>query len=188
MIEGTCEDLAVCLYPAGGFSSITFAFEAAQFLQAEIDDTGKKAVVFYIGDYDPAGVLIDQSLEAELRRHLGCGEEIPDWVLESLKHHVSEPIPDPVDLCFHQLAITSDQIRAHDLPTKPRKGSDRRALHVEHAVEAEAMPAATLRRLLRDAIEAHLPEDALAVAKAAEASDREHLTRWARLMQNGPPP
>ena len=78
-----------------------------------------------------------------------------------------------------------EQIAEYDLPTKPRKETDRRALHVEHTVEAEAMPAATLRALLRQEIEEHLPPDALAVAKAAEESEREHLRRWAELMANG---
>ncbi len=33
-------------------------------------DDGRPVTVFYIGDYDPAGVLIDVSLERELRLHL----------------------------------------------------------------------------------------------------------------------
>lgn len=68
-IVDLCEELAVSLYPAGGFSSITFAYEAADFIRSEID-SGKSANVIYIGDYDPAGVLIDRSIETELRRHL----------------------------------------------------------------------------------------------------------------------
>ena len=31
---------------------------------------GRPVKIFYIGDYDPAGVLIDVSLEKELRTHL----------------------------------------------------------------------------------------------------------------------
>ena len=175
MIQDSCEGLAVSLYPCGGFSSITFAYEAAWLMESECGlwiggehipreyTQIKRAVVIYIGDYDPAGVLIDVSLEAELRRHL----------------------PDGFDLEFSRLAITPGQIITYDLPAKPRKDSDRRALHVEETVEAEAMPAGILRDLLRAVIEAHLPEGALEVAKTAEESEREHLQRWAELMQNG---
>jgi hypothetical protein len=129
VIVDLCEELAVSLYPAGGFSSISFAYEAAQYVEQdcggftwpwldgeEPDDAGKglyrqnkQAIVLYIGDYDPAGVLIDRSLEAELRQHL----------------------PEGFDLQFHRLAITEDQIAAFDLPTKPRRETDRRALHVK---------------------------------------------------------
>ena len=70
----------------------------------------------------------------------------------------------------------------YDLPTKPRKETDRRSLHVAHTVEAEAMPARLLREMLRDRIEALLPAHAVAIAKVAEESEREHLERMAELL------
>ncbi len=151
VIQADCEELAVSLYAAGGFSSITFAFEAARTMNNE--DDGREVVIFYIGDYDPAGVLIDVALERELRRHLD-----PD-----------------VRMRFERIGITREQVERYDLPTKPRKKSDRRSLHVEYAVEAEAMPAGILRRLLRDHIEELLPPRALEIAKIAEDRERAHL-------------
>ena len=65
------------------------------------------------------------------------------------------------------------QIAQYDLPTKPRKSTERRRLDIEHTVEAEAMPAGLLRRMLRDKIESFLPAGALAAAKVAEESERE---------------
>jgi hypothetical protein len=152
-----CQDLAVSLYPCGGFTSITFAHDAAQAMNAA--DDGREVVVFYIGDYDPAGVLIDVALERELRTHLH-----PD-----------------VAMRFVRLGITAEQVERYDLPRKPRKESDRRALHIDCAVEAEAMPATILRTLLRDEIEALLPAHALEVAKVAEASEQAGLARLAMI-------
>lgn len=155
VIQEECEELAVSLYPCGGFSSITLAFEAAENINAEAGD--REVVILYIGDYDPAGVLIDQALERELRQHL-----------------------DPaITLHFIRLAITAEQIERYKLPAKPRKAGDRRAPHVEATVEAEAMPAGVLRRLLRGAIETLLPPDALEVSKAAEESEKGFLRAWA---------
>jgi hypothetical protein len=160
VIEADCRELAVSLYPAGGFSSITLAYQAAEYI-AHMTNDGRPAVIFYVGDYDPAGVLIDVVLERELRRHL-----------------------DPnVDLHFERIGITEEQIQAYDLPTKPRKAGDRRALHVAAMVEAEAMPAHILRQLLREHIEAYMPEGALAAAKVAEESEREHIDYMAHLME-----
>jgi len=159
IVQHDCQELAVSLYPAGGFSSISFAFEAAEYINAESD--GRPVVIFYIGDYDPAGVLIDQSIEAELRRHLN----------------------DDIDLTFERIGITAEQIEQYDLPRKPRKEGDRRSLHIEQTVEAEAMPAGVMRGLLRDAIESLLPPDALAVAKAAEHSERMFLGGLASMAQ-----
>jgi len=102
VIQADCKKLAVSLYPAGGFSSITLAYQAAENINAKAN--GKSVVIFYIGDYDPAGVLIDVTIERELRAHL-----------------------DPeVDLHFERIAITPEQITAYDLPTKPRKEKDHR--------------------------------------------------------------
>jgi hypothetical protein len=200
VIQDTCEELAVSLYPCGGFSSITFAYEAADFIRDTLAGTGKPAHVLYIGDYDPAGVLIDRSLETELRRHLeptgfdafldaiAAGADPLDTPSDLVDAYVDQLTNGGIDLRFIRLAITPEQIAEYDLPTKPRKPSDRRALHVEHTVEAEAMPAGILRQLLRERIEDFLPPDALAVAKAAEESEREHLRRWAEMMRNGGAP
>jgi hypothetical protein len=151
VIRDDCEELAVSLYPAGGFSSITFAYEAA--ISINEDDDGHELIVFYIGDYDPAGVLIDVAIEREIRQHLD-----PD-----------------VRMDFVRLGVTKEQVEEYDLPTKPRKEGDRRSLHITETVEAEAMPAGILRALLRQSIEALLPDDALEVAKAAEDSERRFL-------------
>ena len=119
-------------------------------------DNNKPVKVYYIGDYDPAGVLIDVALERELRKHLHSD----------------------IEMTFTELGITEEQIREYRLPGKPRKETDRRALHIAATVEAEAMPAGTMRELLRTQIEALLPAGALAVAKVAERSERQGCRSW----------
>lgn len=153
-----CEELAVSLYPCGGFASMSFVHQAAQ--ETNADNDGRPLVVLYIGDHDPAGVLIDQALEREMRQHLDPG----------------------IDLVFRRLAINEQQIIEHDLPTKPRKASDKRSRHITETVEAEAMPAHLLRELLRCEIENLLPAGALEVARVAERSEQAHLERLARLL------
>lgn len=134
VIQRDCEELAVPLYPSGGFSSVSFAYEAAT--QHNQSGDLRPLNVIYIGDYDPAGVLIDVALERELRKHLN-------------------PL---IELRFVRIGINEEQIALLNLPEKPRKVTDRRSLHVTCAVEAEAMPAHLLRALLRDSVEVLLPE------------------------------
>lgn len=160
VIERDCRDLAVSLFPAGGFSSLTLAYASAMGINDATDNGRKAAHVIYIGDYDPAGVLIDVSIEKELRQHLHSA----------------------VDLSFHRIAITERQIEQYDLPTKPRKTGDKRAQHVTSTVEAEAMPAKTMRKLLRDSVEAFLPDGALEIARVAEESERAGLRALAARM------
>lgn len=148
VIESECRELAVSLYPAGGFSSLSLIHSSAQGIAAS--HNGRPIKIFYVGDYDQAGVLIDVSIEKELRTHLN----------------------NSVDLEFQRIAVSLEQIHELDLPTKPRKETDKRASHIEFTVEAEAMPAKHLRKLLRGHIESLLPANAMEITRIAEEQER----------------
>jgi hypothetical protein len=157
---GLCNRYAVNLYPCGGFSSVSFVYSAAEDLNS--GDLGKPVVILFIGDYDPAGVLIDVALQRELRSHL-----------------------DPsIELIFRRIGINREMVTQYDLPTKPRKPGDKRSLHVPFTVEAEALPATTLRSLLEAEILALLPSRALEVARVAEESEKSHLKLMAELLSS----
>ncbi|HVW66018.1 MAG TPA: hypothetical protein VHB01_13505 [Nitrosospira sp.] len=97
VLQKDCEDLAVGLFPCGGFSSLSFVHEAAE--QHNNSGDLRPLQIFYVGDYDPAGVLIDRSLEKEMRCHLS----------------------NDIELKFERIAINMDQIAEFELPTKPQK-------------------------------------------------------------------
>lgn len=156
VIQGTCEEYAVPLYPSGGFASLSLIHDAAENIVYEAAD--RPVHILYIGDHDPAGVLIDRKIEAELREHL------PD-----------------TNLSFHRLAVTERQIELMGLPTKPAK--DRRGGFEGDTVEAEAIPAATMRQLLPETIEAFIDPHEMAVLKAAEASERGLLMTMAASLE-----
>lgn len=145
---------AVPLYPSGGFTSLTLAYQAAEHMAEEAN--GRPTTILYIGDYDPAGVLIDKKVEAELRRHA------PD-----------------VDLNFRRIAITPEQIDLMGLPTKPAK--DSRGGFTGGTVEAEAMPARILRELLEYEIDLLVDPDVFATVQVAEQSERAFLTDLAQV-------
>ena len=160
VIQDTCEKYAVSLYPAGGFSSLSLAHQAATYIRSNIEYGGKEqALIFYVGDYDPAGVLIDRSIENELAGHLGS-----------------------VPLEFRRIAINLEQIHQYDLPTKPRKKGDRRARHITETVEAEAMPAHILRGLLESELDALIPPAYLRALQAAEESERRAINLLAETL------
>jgi hypothetical protein len=159
VIQADCDELAVSLYPCGGFSSITLCYEAAENINDLVAD--KPVTIFYVGDFDPAGVLIDVALERELRQHLRSD----------------------VHLDFRRIGITEQQVREMDLPRNARKATDKRSSHVTYTVEAEAMPAKLMRELVRSHVESLLPERALEQAKLVEAEERKGLEIWAGVMR-----
>lgn len=140
-----------------GFSSETFCYEAIASQQG--DD--RPYVVYYLGDFDRAGIDAETSLKEKLIRF---GEEID------------------IEVIFEKLAINSAQVDIYRLPTrgpKRKSAADRKWLF-DFACELDAMAPDDLRRLVQRAIEAHLPVDALEVLKQAEASEREMLRMFAR--------
>ena len=155
VVHGDCRDLGVSLYPAGGFASLSLAYQAAENIREAAG--GRPVRVVYIGDHDPAGVLIDRSIIGELREHL------PD-----------------VDIAELRIAITEEQART--LPSKPRKAGDRRRPDILETVEAEAMPAGELRALLRETVEGYMPAGVLHAARVAEESERAGLERLGGLV------
>ena len=156
VIQSECDRLGVSMYPTGGFSSLTLTYQAAEGIRR--DAAGRPVRIVYVGDWDPAGVLIDEDVIGKLRGHL------PDMKIEEVR-----------------IAITAEQ--AAVLPSKPRKSGDRRRLDIRRTVEAEAMPAVELRELLRSTVESFMPDGALKAATVAEQSEREGLTLLAQVVQ-----
>ena len=156
VIRRTCSELGVSLYPAAGFASETFIYEAA----SEIEEIGKPVVLLYLGDFDPAGLLIDQDIAEKMRRHLPG-----------------------LEIALHRLAITPEQIEQYRLPTKPRKTREKRRPDIEQTVEAEALPAGTMRALLRDAVDGYLDPGIRQRLRVSERAQRESL-----LSLRGPAP
>ena len=148
----------VGLHVARGFSSLSFLAESAE----DIREIDKPTFIYHLGDHDPSGRNAGQKIEETLR------EMAPD-----------------ADIHFERLAVTTEQIEAHNLPLRPTKHTDTRAKkfteeHGEGSVELDAIHPDILRRIVRSAIDRHLPSDQLEILKVAERSERQLLTMWAR--------
>jgi hypothetical protein len=90
---------------------------------------------------------------------------------------------------FQRLAVTTEQIAAWDLPTRPTKSTDTRAKGFgDISVELDAIEPNTLRALVEEAIAQHLPPAQFATLKIAEASERKQIKRWADLLARGAAP
>jgi len=151
LIEET-DRFNVPLMVSRGFSSATYLHNAAQDIMAE----GRPAFLYFVGDWDPSGKIIPEKIEEGLRRHAsGC------------------------EISFQRLLVTPDQIEVWDLPTKPAKKTTHAKGFTGGTVEAEAIPAGTTRRLVREAIEQHLDMREVAVMREAEKSESAFLYRIA---------
>jgi hypothetical protein len=135
-----------------GFCSETFAFEA---IESRGDDQ-RPYYVYYLGDFDRSGRDAAKSLKKKLEEF---GSE------------------KGIEVHFVELAVTLKQIRDLGLPTRePKRGTAAdKAWPYDFACELDAIPPDTLRQIVREAIERHLPARQLKILKVAEESERSLL-------------
>jgi hypothetical protein len=139
----------VPLMVARGYASLSFLNSAAEY----IDDLAVPAHIYHLGDFDPSGVNAGEKIEETLREMAPRAE-----------------------IFFERIAVTPEQIEAWNLPTRPTKTTDSRSKNFGAiSVELDAIEPNTLRQIVQDVIEIHLPEDQLEVLKAAEESEREYI-------------
>jgi hypothetical protein len=137
----------VPLMVARGYASLSFLHSAAD----HIENLDVPAFIYHLGDFDPSGVNAGEKIEQTLREMAPNGE-----------------------IYFERVAVTVEQIRGWNLPTRPTKSSDTRSRSFgDISVELDAIAPEQLRELVRKVIERHLPSEQFKVLKAAEASERD---------------
>jgi len=150
----------VPLYVCRGYSSETFTFNAAETLKAQ----GKPAYIYYVGDLDPSGWNISESIQRRLSEF-------------------------GARFTFKRLAITPEQVDMWQLPTRLPKPGDTRAKNWKlPCVEVDALPANRLRQLCEQAITAHIDPYVYEQTLRIEAEERRSLEEIAGLFFADRPP
>lgn len=135
-----------------GYSSETFVYSIAETVSANTAN-GKTTFVYQLGDHDPSGLDAWRDFTSKVLRFA------PE-----------------ADVQFERLAVTPDQIRVLDLPTRPTKKSDTRARNfIGESVEVDAIPPSVLRGIVEDAIVQHIAPEAHRLHQIAEQSERDIL-------------
>jgi hypothetical protein len=149
----------VPLMVARGYASLSFLYSAAEYINT-LDVT---TYIYHLGDFDPSGVNAGEKIEETLRE-----------------------LAPQAEIHFQRLAVLPEQIKQWNLPTRPTKTSDTRAKSFGNiSVELDAIEPNGLRALVQDALAQHLPPRQYKILKAAEASERELLTRLVDIANSG---
>jgi hypothetical protein len=134
---------------SSGFDSLTMKYELAQ----EIIEDGRPTVVLHIGDLDPSGVCIFDSIQADVEAFVG----------------------DTQGLLFKRIALTPKQVVLYDLPTSPPKATDKRGEGIIETCQAEALPPDTLAEIVKEAVQEYVDDGQYALDKYIEEQERAHL-------------
>ncbi|WP_235829667.1 MBL fold metallo-hydrolase [Frigidibacter oleivorans] len=148
---------SVPVYSSGGFDSLT----AKKDLADRICEIGKPTVILHLGDFDPSGVSIFDSV----------AEDVAAFVEADRRHGL-------VTAQFERVALTAAQVRRFDLPTAPPKATDSRSkAWTGGTCQLEALPPDVIAQILRKAIEQHLDFMQLGIDEEKEKHEREEVTR-----------
>jgi hypothetical protein len=150
-----CNEYGVKLFPCGGYSSISFASEAA----AEWETIDKPIYIYHLSDFDADGVYSSVALERELRLH-------------TLQPFV-----------FQRLALDEQQLIEYELfhALRPQKTTSKRykwwfkEYGKSMACELDALHPDDLRQIVRDTIEKHIDRYELTMTRKIEKEERETL-------------
>lgn len=137
---------------SGGFDSLT----AKKDLADRLCGTWKPNAILHLGDYDPSGLSIFDSV----------AEDVEAFVLADQPHGF-------IKTKFERIALTFEQVKEFDLPTAPAKTSDSRARTWQGGTcQLEALPPNVIADILEAAILGFIDEDQLADDHEQQEHDR----------------
>jgi hypothetical protein len=155
-LERVAHAFSVPVLGSGGFDSATFKHGLAGRPAA----LKRPLEVLHIGDHDPSGMHV----------YINLAEDVGAFTAEL-----------GGKIMFSRLAVTARQAGAWQLPTAPRKATDRRQFNgigddPDATVQAEAVPPDRMAELVRKVLAARIPAETLARVEADEAAIRRRLT------------
>ncbi len=137
------------LMPCKGFASISSLYDVAK----NADIKGKHIIILYLGDFDPSGELISDTIKDTLSKF-------------------------QANVSLVRIALNSHHIDLWNLPTRPTKDTNHsRKFESEVSVELDSVDPDTLRNELRLQIESIIPKEVLEGVRKIEAAEKDTLAK-----------
>ena len=159
VINPVTSEYNVPLLSAKGYSSEGFCYSAAEEMKAE---GATHNFVYALGDFDPSGWDATRTLQEKLQRF--------------------KP-----DVVFERIAVNEDHLDSLEAAHRETKGTDSRAKRFFQrfgrgtpSVELDAIPPSTLRQMIREKIEQHIPPGHLEQMRIEEQEAKRVLMEMRR--------
>jgi hypothetical protein len=176
VVVDVTSEYAVPLMVSRGFASDSYLYSAADAITDQLVEGKQQAVIYYLGDHDPSGLHISNSIEQGLRR---------------LCHSLCRGF-EPEMLVFERVAVDEEQIKHWKLPTRPTKTKGNN--HAKGwpdgrpSVELDAIPPGELRYLVRFCIEQHVDQHQVDHLRTVEKAEQEQLQIFGQQIAAGAAP
>lgn len=166
ILEPVCRKLDIRFTANKGYSSSSAMYEAAKRIAGAYNDQ-KEVHLFYLGDHDPSGIDMTRDIKERLELFTYNG----------------------VDIQTVRLALNFDQVEQWRPPENPAKESDSRyRVYLEQfgesSWELDAIEPAILAKLVEDAVDALIDQDAWDIVEEEQESNRLDLVNFADKYEN----
>jgi hypothetical protein len=165
MLEHAVGDCRVEVASSSGFDSLTVKHDLFEDALGRYEDFGQETILLHLGDHDPSGVSVFESMAEDLEAFCGDCDEVTGDLIE-----------------VRRVALTPGQIADLGITTTPDeiKPSDSRsrsfiARGLGPAAQLEAIPPDTLSALVRQAVESTLDLDVLRASREQERLERDQV-------------
>jgi hypothetical protein len=163
-LHAALEPYSVPVYSCSGFDSLTARRQLARWCHDTYVYRGKLPVMLHLGDYDPDGESIFDSLV----------EDVVGFLEVDAPHIAGLSRSAPL---FKRVALTKWQVRHYDLPTAPPKRSSSRTKNWTGTAtcQLEALPPDRLRRIVVGTVEGWLDTEVLEQDRKREVTARRNI-------------
>jgi hypothetical protein len=163
MLERAVSRYRVAVASSSGFDSLTVKHDLYREALQRYEDYEQETVLLHLGDHDPSGVSLFESLAEDLDAF--GADEGEDGLIE-----------------VRRVALTPEQIRTLGIATTPDeiKPTDSRSKAfiergLDPAAQLEAIPPDTLTVIVRQAVETALDLEILAASQVQEQQERRQV-------------
>ena len=164
MLARVADRYRVSVASSSGFDSLTVKYDLYSEAVGRLEDHGQGTILLHLGDHDPSGVSLHESMAEDLA------------AFAADQDHGSDLIE------LRRVALTPAQIAACGISTDPEgvKPTDSRSRSfiergLEPAAQLEAIPPDALVALLREEIEYALDMEALRASQEREREERDEV-------------
>jgi hypothetical protein len=159
-LHNALKPYSVPVYSCSGFDSLTARHELTKWCHDTYVYHGKEPIVFHLGDYDPDG------------------ESIFDSLVEDVMGFLKKDGPGVARIAiFERIALTSDQVEEYGLPTAPPKKTSSRTKNWSGnaTCQLEALPPDVLLQEVVRWVEMFIDQEVLEEARDKEVTARRNI-------------
>lgn len=163
-MHAALRDFSVPVYSCSGFDSLTARRELARWFHDSYVYEGKTPVMLHVGDYDPDGESIFESLAEDVWAFLS--KDAPGLVVRHEQRNL-----------LVRVALTEQHVSAFDLPTAPPKKTSSRTKNWSGSAtcQLEALRPDDLRRVVVGTVLEYMDSEILDADREAEVTARRNI-------------